>query len=68
MIGVTLFGIYFTPVLYYVVRWFTRASARVRAHATAAALDGHGVDGPPRADAAVPGLSRRCGRCVTLGC
>jgi multidrug efflux pump subunit AcrB len=24
MLGVTIFGIFFTPIFYYVIRWFTK--------------------------------------------
>jgi multidrug efflux pump len=50
MIGVTLFGIFFTPVFYVVVRWFTERSAIQRhglkddmqaAHAMGLESDGH---------------------------
>jgi hypothetical protein len=29
MLGVTIFGVFFTPVFYYVIRWFTARSAPV---------------------------------------
>jgi hypothetical protein len=33
MLGVTIFGIFFTPVLYVVVRWFTERPAASKAMA-----------------------------------
>jgi hypothetical protein len=40
MLGVTLFGIFFTPVFYVVVRWMT---SRGKSAAPAAAAADHGV-------------------------
>jgi multidrug efflux pump len=55
MLGVTIFGIFFTPVFYVVIRWFSgpgKAVAKPDAH-KAPAGDGAAVDGPVAAEHAV---------------
>ncbi len=52
MLGVTIFGIFFTPVFYVVIRWFTERRAVPRV-----ALQPHLADGrKPSADGAAPQL------------
>jgi multidrug efflux pump len=41
MLGVTIFGIFFTPVFYVVIRWFTEPRAAVFRHPASALSDGH---------------------------
>jgi multidrug efflux pump len=43
MLGVTIFGIFFTPVFYSVIRWLTARSTP----APAGPPPGHGTNGPP---------------------
>jgi hypothetical protein len=38
MLGVTIFGIFFTPVFYSVVRWFTERNTRTLAAADSSAI------------------------------
>jgi multidrug efflux pump len=52
MLGVTVFGIFFTPVFYYVIRWFAGRKktpeahpAEARTHSTAPPPAGHSGDG-----------------------
>jgi multidrug efflux pump len=51
MLGVTLFGIFLTPVFYYVIQWFTDwraarlAAAEVEATAGAVSANGKAHDG-----------------------
>jgi multidrug efflux pump len=46
MLGVTLFGIFLTPVFYYVIQWFSdqRAEARKAEEQEDDAADGNGQD------------------------
>jgi multidrug efflux pump len=50
MLGVTVFGIFFTPVFYYVIRWLTGGRAAAGA---AASTPGAAADGRPQAPATV---------------
>src|SRR5262249_6609137 len=51
MLGVTLFGIFFTPVFYVVIRWFTERAGAVPIKPAHAAVDGHvGTSAAPHAD------------------
>ena len=43
MLGVTLFGIFLTPVFYYVIQWFNDLRTKDRASLTAPALDDHAL-------------------------
>ena len=47
MLGVTVFGIFFTPVFYLVIRWFTgQSAAKARVKLPADAIAAHGNGGP----------------------
>ncbi|MCI0357275.1 MAG: efflux RND transporter permease subunit [Planctomycetaceae bacterium] len=47
MLGVTIFGIFFTPVFYVVIRWFTEKKSAAPAPAGVHVRDGQSADGPP---------------------
>jgi hypothetical protein len=48
MLGVTLFGIFLTPVFYFVIQWFSdrRAVARQAERTVEQSVDDHGQDQP----------------------
>ena len=51
MLGVTVFGLFFTPVFYYVIRWFVE---RREPPATAPAPEGHPPSGSPASEPQSP--------------
>jgi multidrug efflux pump len=63
MLGVTVFGIFFTPVFYYVIRWFTggRKPATIateRGPTGPDAVSGRVAEGVPAAGPTVPAAAR----------
>lgn len=52
MLGVTIFGIFFTPVFYVVIRWFTKVAPKAKVPAGTAQNAGSQPisDGSPRSD------------------
>jgi hypothetical protein len=64
MLGVTIFGIFFTPVFYVVIRWFTERGGApgVPEHVVAVAEPAHVADGSgvrPDGETVVPAKGER---------
>ena len=47
MLGVTLFGVFLTPVFFYVIQWLTDLRGGRRARVVAVGVDGNGAAHPP---------------------